>query len=99
MDEHSGKHKEYEKLKKQFGPRPATNVLISKNFYYFGDEAINLPKQLNHLIIDRQGYWLVDDKDIKILKNHLSKKGKKGKIGKPNNPFEKVKCGVCNTSK
>jgi len=56
------------------GHTPGSNVLVSRKFYYFGEKAIDVPRVLEHIIIDRQGFWKVSDEDIKKLKSHLSKK-------------------------
>ncbi len=83
------------KSKYLIGREPGSNVLVSRKFYYFGDEAINVPEGLKHIIIDRQGYWStkVTDEAIKMLKKYFSKKGYKyGVHGKPNNPEKIKKC-------
>jgi len=72
-----------------------TNVLVSKKFYYLGDRAIKVPKELGHIIIDRHGCKCVSNEDINTLKRHLSTKYNYGKIGKPNNPEDNKKCGKC----
>ena len=63
-----------------------TNVLISKKFYYFGDQAIDLPQDLRHIIWDRQGCKGVSDEDAQRLKGFLSKRYRPGKLGNHNNP-------------
>lgn len=78
------------------GHSPGTNVLISRQFYYFGENAIDVPGELKHIIIDKQGCKKVSDEDIKKLKSHLSKKYKYGVHGDPNNnPEIKEKCKKC----
>lgn len=77
------------------GHTPGSNVLISCKFYYFGENAIDVPSELKHIIIDRQGFWKVSDDDMKKLKSHLSKKYKYGVYGDPNNPEAKEKCEKC----
>jgi len=66
---------------------PGTNVLVSSEFYYFGDKALQLPKELGHIIIDRQGCKCLVDGDIIQLLEHFRRLGfKPGKHGHPNNP-------------
>jgi hypothetical protein len=80
------------------GHTPGSNVLVSCKFYYFGENAIDVPNELKHIIICTQGCKLVSDEDIKKLKNHLSKKYKYGVHGDPNNDSEakeKEKCKKC----
>lgn len=63
------------------------NVLVSKEFYYFGKRAIDLPPDLKHIIFDRHGCKRVSDKDVCKLVKHIESLGfNPGKIGKPNNP-------------
>jgi hypothetical protein len=78
----------YPKESEYLTPRHAgTNVLISKNeFYYFGDHAIDLPKDLTHIIVDRHGCKCASYKDILRLKRHITENGYKlGRLGNPNN--------------
>lgn len=73
---------------------PGTNVLVSDEFYYFGDKALELPKQLGTIIIDRHGCERVADEDITKLKRYLDRLGfKPGKHGTPNNPMDPPRCG------
>ncbi len=84
------KHNEYLRQKKLGQGEPGTNVLVSRKFYYFGNHALDLPKSLKHIIIDRWGCKCMSDKDIHELKNTLQKEGyKPGRYGEPNNePLE-----------
>lgn len=78
------------------GRKPGTNVLVSCKFYYFGDNAIEVPKGLEeNIIISTQGCKIVSDEDIKKLKRYLSKKYEYGVHGKPNNSETKGKCKKC----
>jgi len=74
-----------------------TNVLFSRKFYYFGDNAVDLPKELKHIIIDRQGCKCVSDEDVRKLEKHLGYRY--GKFGNPNNgpdnPHNGSKCRKC----
>jgi len=64
-----------------------TRVLVSDNYYYFGDKAIEVPKGLEHLIVSRQGCKLVIDKDITELLSYLKANNlNPGKHGNPNDP-------------
>ena len=60
-----------------------TNALVSRKFYYFGENAIDLTKELKHIVIDRYGCKCVSDEDVKKLKKHLG--CRYGKFGNPNN--------------
>ena len=73
---------------------PAANVLFSRRFYYFGDKAFELPKELHHIIIHGRGCKLVSDEDAVTLKKYLAKQYKYGMHGKPNNakPQTKSRC-------
>ena len=68
-------------------------VLVSRKFYYLGNKAIKVPKELEHIIIDRHRCKCVSNEDINTLKRSLSTKYNYGKIGKPNNPEDNKKCG------
>lgn len=64
-----------------------TRVLMSKNYYYFGDNAINVPSSLKHIMITTQGCKLVQKDDIEKLKKHLkAEQWRPGSHGEPNNP-------------
>lgn len=77
------------------GHTPGSYVLVSRKFYYFGVNAIDVPKEIEHIIIDRQGFRKVSDECIKKLKSHLSKKYEYGVYGDPNNSETKGKCEKC----
>lgn len=80
--------KRYKRKSKYLRGKPidsAANALLSKKFYYFGDQAIDLPKDMQHIIIDRQGCKRVLDEDVAKLKKFLSKSYNYGRHGKPNN--------------
>lgn len=70
------------------GRTTGTNVLVSTKFYYFGKKAIDIPPNLEHIIIKGPKYRIVSNEVIKKLKEHLSKEGKGeyGVYGTPNNP-------------
>lgn len=66
--------------------RAGTNVLTSRKFYYFGDRAVDVPRELRHIVIDRQGCKRVSDEDVSKLEKHLRTLGYGyGKFGSPNN--------------
>lgn len=79
--------KKYPIKSKYLNPKAAgTNVLVSKEFYYFGNQAIDLPPDLKHIIIDRQGCKRVSDKDVSKLVKYVKSQGfSRGKTGNPNN--------------
>ena len=72
-----------------------TNVLISRKFYYFGDNAIDLPEELKHIIIDRRGCRHVFEEDVNKLGRYLAARYSYGKLGNPNNSKNRSKCGKC----
>ncbi|MBN1763539.1 MAG: hypothetical protein JW878_10800 [Methanomicrobia archaeon] len=74
---------------------PGSNVLVSRKFYYFGENAIDVPNELNHIIKRIEGFWYISDEDIKRLKNHLSKEYNYGVHGNTNNPEAKETCEKC----
>ena len=85
----------YSKFKKEYPGKsrylkgrcnPEMHVLISRKFYYFGDNAFCLPNNLKHIIIYQQGRKCVSEEDIaKLTKHILSKWPGYGIHGKPNN--------------
>lgn len=70
-------------------------VLVSRRFWYFGNNAIELPQELEHIILRRQGCKLVSDEDIELLKRLVLRRKKPGKHGEPNNPDPAKKRGPC----
>jgi hypothetical protein len=64
--------------------RVLPNVLLSRTFYYFGDQACDLPHELQPIVIHGRGCKLVSDEDIARLRKYLSKYPH-GKHGRPNN--------------
>lgn len=83
------KHKEYLRQMTEYKKMHGKRVLVSNKFYYFGDNAEELPEDLGHIIIDREGCKLVSDKDINKLKKNLLKKYNYGKNGNPCNKIFK----------
>lgn len=74
------------------------NVLLSRKFYYFGDNAIDLPEELKHIIINR-GYKCVTEEDVSRLKKYVAKRGyrKYGVFGKHNNlRIPQFRINTCN---
>jgi len=80
------KRKYPEKSKYLKKENAGTNVLVSRRFYYFGNNALSLPDRLKHIIIDRCGCKCVSEEDIHKLKKHIWACGyKNGVLGQPNN--------------
>lgn len=82
--------KKYPNQSKYYNPKdpdcaPGSNVLVSHEFSYFGDKAIDIPKELKRIIIRSQGFKYVSDKDVSLLKKKISKYGR-GKLGNPISP-------------
>ncbi len=88
--------KKYSRKSKYLSKKDAgKNVLVSRKFYYFGNKAIDLPKSLTHLIINRQGCKGLTDKDIFKLKKIFKNKYNYGELEIPNNPRKCVKTKKC----
>ena len=64
----------------------AANVLFSRKFYYFGDKANNVPRNLSQFLIRGRGCKRVPEEAVVKLRQYLSSKCGYGKQGKPNNP-------------
>jgi len=87
--------KRYPVKSKYLSPEDAgTNVLVSRKFHYFGERAIDLPEDLKHIIIDRQGCKRVTDEDVSRLESFLSKFDY-GKLGNPNDLKIFTECSRC----
>ncbi len=71
--------------------RKYTNALVSRKFYYFGNKAIDLPEQLQHIIWKRRGCKCMSDEDINKLKRYVSERYSYGKLGNCCNPQSKCK--------
>lgn len=72
-------------------------VLVSTKFYYFGKNALNLPRGLKHIIINGRGCKCVTDNDVARLKMFIEKSGYRnyGVFGEPCNagsPSKEKKC-------
>jgi hypothetical protein len=75
--------------------KPKAPVLISRKFYYFGENAFRLPNNLKHIIIHQHGCKRVSEEDIaKLTKHILSKWPGYGIYGSPNNSNRKT-CKKC----
>ena len=74
-------------------PKPENHVLVSKKFYYFKDNALELFDTLRDIIIRGPGFKYVS---IDKLKKFLSERYKHyGVFGKPNNLRASKRCGKC----
>ena len=82
------------------GRSPSSRVLVSRHFYYLGNNAISLPASLERLVIRTQGCKTVADDDLARLIAHLERRFAPGVHGAPNNlPREvrgKCRCGRAN---
>ena len=71
-------------------------VLVSRQFWYLGDHAVDLAVSLTHITPRYQEVIAVNENDIATLVAFLKAGFKPGKNGKPNNPEpktgEKHKC-------
>ena len=73
-------------------PAAGANVLFSRRFYYLGDKAIDLPKELPRIIIQGRGCKLVMDEDAAKLSKYLAERYSYGKHGQPNNAEPQENC-------
>lgn len=78
--------KRYPVKSKYLSPKEAACVLVSKKFYYFGNQAIDLPKHLQHLIYRGRNCKRVSNEDADKLELYLAERYNFGKLGNPNNP-------------
>jgi len=82
------KHDEYLRQMK-LGRKHGENVLVSIKFYYFGNNAIDLPNELSHIIIKGQGFRQkgITDEVVSRMKKHIEECGYRnyGVFGKPCN--------------
>jgi hypothetical protein len=85
----------YPRKSRYLSGKPVPKVLVSRRFYYFGDMAIDLPEELQHLVINRQGCKRVSDEDVAKLAAYLAAQYEFGRIGKPNNPQPQKLCAKC----
>jgi hypothetical protein len=68
--------------------RSYARVLVSRRFYYLGDQAVCIPRELReHLLIRRQGCWRVSDQAVCRLEAYLAEQfgPAPALIGCPNN--------------
>jgi hypothetical protein len=73
-------------------------ILVSRFFYYFGDQAIQIPRKIRQrLLITRQGCKKVCDEDIAFLASYLRRSYPvPGVFGTPNNTvFESTSGETC----
>ena len=79
------KHEEYLRQMTEYKNKHGKRVLVSKKFYYFGNDAKDIPKSLEDILWNRCGCKLVSDEDINKLKKCLLEKYSYGKLGNPCN--------------
>lgn len=72
------------------GLSPSSRVLVSSHFFYFGRNAVRLPRELAGLIIRQQGCKVASDEDVMRLSSFLARRFKPGVQGQPNNPDRTV---------
>lgn len=73
--------------------KPKAPVLISRKFYYFGENAFRLPNNLKHIIIHQHGCKRVSEEDIAKLRKHvlfITERRGYGIYGSPNNSKRKI---------
>lgn len=71
-------------------------ALVSREFFYFGNHAIELDGDLEHIIIDRQGCKCISNEDVDVLLKFLSTKRNKTENASPNNVDERPRA-TCRT--
>ena len=71
-----------------------TLALISQNFYYFGENAIDIPPQFHHLQIEKRGpgyrYDLSED-NVAAFISWFQENKTMGKLGEPTFPIDRTK--------
>lgn len=77
------------------GILPEAPVLVSRQFFYFGNQAPVLPPELSHIVHPTQGCKRLSDNDVALLNKFLLASLKPGKYGKPNNMQSDSGCGPC----
>ena len=86
--QYPGKFRETQRMADVVGGGFGECVLLSREFYYFGDNAIDLPGHLKHIIYQHCNCRLIDDEDAVSLSEFLSKNHEYGVHGTPNQPAE-----------
>ena len=81
-----GKYKETMRMAKIVKGDSGNNILISRIFYYFGNNAEDLPESLEHIIYQGRNCKCIPREDAMALDKHLSKTYRYGIHGVPNNP-------------
>ncbi len=72
---------------------PDVPVLVSEHFYYFGNNALKIPRGLKDIVIHAQGCKRINGTDVTKLRRLLTRQGEPGAYGVPNNKpvFSEVK--------
>lgn len=78
-----------------YGPKTDAPVLVANHFYYFGNNAQQIPPQLAHIIHPTQGCKRLSDQDITLLKGLVLSHFVPGLHGEPNNQTTGASCGTC----
>lgn len=87
--EFSRQHPAETRFLHKWGTAPEAPVLLSRHFYYFGQDATKLPGSLDHLAIQSQGCRRVKGEDIVELQRFLA--GHYKGPGQPNTPFPEAR--------
>lgn len=83
-----------EKSRYLIGHKPGGHVLVSDRYYYFGNQAIDVPVSLGNIIVSGIGFKHIPNELIDELEKMLNKYAI-GSHGEPNNPEDKAKCKSC----
>jgi hypothetical protein len=67
------------------GHSSSLRVLVSRRFYYFGNNAITLPRNLGAILIRYQGCKKLAVPDVAQLLSYLASRFSPGRHGTPNN--------------
>jgi ribosomal protein S18 acetylase RimI-like enzyme len=81
---------------KGHGIRADAPVLVSRFFFYFGDQAQPLPQRLQHIVHTTQGCKRISDEDAESLQCYLKERFEPGKLGSPNNAKSETVCQPAN---
>lgn len=74
-------------------PLDAPVLVARRLFYYFGDHALPLPRELAHIVHPTQGCKRLTDADIELLRTNVLDHFEPGRHGRPNNDTGDRRCG------
>ena len=79
------KSKYLEDLANELKLKHDTPVLVSREFFYFGDNAIDLPAHLQGIVFQGRGCMCLLNRDVARLQKYLTRNYENGVLGRPSN--------------